>query len=376
MTRIERVIVHPVSVPLRRTFVTAVRSTRHLDTVLIQVIDTDGASGWGEAPASWRVTGESVKSIRAAVSGPLSDAVRGRDADDLDELTTDVAAAVVRNSSARSALDCALHNLAAQRVGRPLHAFLGGATRAIETDMTISASSNRTLLVASALEQVAAGFRTLKIKVGSGGDDRAGVRAVRDAVGPGVRLRVDANQAWTAAQAVGIIRAWEDAGVDLEFVEQPVGARDLDALQAVTAEVATPILADESVWDAGDLREVIHRRAADAVNIKLAKTGGLTAARAMAATAAQASMNVIVGCMMESTVGIGAAAALVSSLGGDTAARPHDLDAGLWLAAAAVDGGARYDHDRILLATTPGAGITGLRARGAAEEHAAVGGRR
>ncbi|MGD8167885.1 dipeptide epimerase [Herbiconiux sp. P16] len=369
MSRIERILVHPVSVPLRRPFVTAVRSTRQLETVLVHLVDTDGASGWGEAPASWRVTGESVASITAAVAGPLTEAVVGRDPADLDELTTRIAAAVVRNSSARSAIDCAVHDLAAQRAGLPLQAFLSGraADRAtatatgITTDMTISAGADRDRLVADALEQLAAGFRTLKIKVGAGGGDLDGVRAVRDAVGPDVGLRVDANQAWSTGEAIEIIRAWEETGVALEFVEQPVAARELDALQAVTAEVGTPILADESVWDAGDLREIIHRRAADAVNLKLAKTGGLTAARSMAAAAARASMGVIVGCMMESTVGIGAAAALAGSLGDLTAARPQDLDAGLWLADAAVAGGATYSGDRILLPAEPGAGVAGLR---------------
>jgi L-alanine-DL-glutamate epimerase-like enolase superfamily enzyme len=361
MTRIDRILVHPVAVPLRRPFVTAVRSARQLETVLVQLVDSDGASGWGEAPASWRVTGESVASITAAVAGPLAEAVIGRDPADLDELTTRVASAVVRNSSARSAVDCAAHDLAAQHAGLPLHTFLGGSAIELTTDMTISASSDRDRLVADALEQLEAGFRTLKIKVGSGGDDRDGVRAVRDAVGPDVALRVDANQAWGTAQAIDIIRGWEDAGVALEFVEQPVTARELDALQAVTAEVGTSILADESVWDAGDLREIIHRRAADAVNLKLAKTGGLSAARSMAASAARSSMGVIVGCMMESSVGIGAAAALASSLGDPVAARPQDLDAGLWLADAPVEGGATYSGDRILLPAEPGAGIAGLR---------------
>jgi L-alanine-DL-glutamate epimerase-like enolase superfamily enzyme len=217
--------------------------------------------------------------------------------------------------------------------------------------------------VTDALGHVAGGFRTLKIKVGAGGDDGAAVRAVRQAVGPDVRLRVDANQGWTAEKAITIVRGWEDAGTGIEFVEQPVAARRLDDLALVTSSVDTPILADEAVWDTADLREIIRRRAADAVNLKLAKIGGLTEARAMAALAAGSSMRVIVGCMMESTVGIGAAASLVSSLGPQLTGEPQDIDAGLWLSASAIDGGVVYSGDRITLPAAPGAGIEGLHAR-------------
>lgn len=361
MSTIERVVVHHVSVPLLRPFVTAVRRTTELQTVLVQLIDSDGRSGWGEAPVSWRVTGESPASVEAAVSGPLRDVVLGRDTVDLTELGAAITASVVRNPSARSAIDCALHDLAAQCAGRPLTEFLGGSSMSVSTDMTLSAASDRELLADDARRHVAAGFRTLKVKVGAGGDDDLAVRSVRTAIGPGIGLRVDANQAWVPEQAIALIRGWEDAGIGLEFVEQPVAARRIDDLARVTAMVDTPVLADESVWDAADLGEIVRRRAADAVNLKLAKCGGLSEARRMAAQASATDMPVIVGCMMESTVGIGAAASLASSLGAGGAGIPHDLDAGLWLARPVVHGGAVYDGAAIVLSSLPGAGIVALR---------------
>ncbi|MGD8193057.1 dipeptide epimerase [Herbiconiux sp. P18] len=376
MSTIDRVVVHHVTVPLRRPFVTAVRRATTLHTVLVQLVDSDGRSGWGEAPVSWRVTGESPASVDAAVSGPVGDAVLGRDPVDLAELGDAVAASVVHNASARSAVDCALHDLAAQCAGVPLFEFLGGACGSVRSDMTLSATPDREQLADDARRHVAAGFRTLKVKVGAGGDDDLAVRAVRDAIGPGVGLRVDANQAWEADRAIALIRGWEDAGVGLEFVEQPVAAQLLDDLARVTAQVDTPVLADESVWDTADLREIIRRRAADAVNLKLAKSGGLSRARAMAELAASAGMPVIVGCMMESTVGIGAAAGLAAALdaaaiaGTDASGPPHDLDAGLWLTGSAIEGGAGYDGDAIVLSPSPGAGIVSLREP--ADAHGAV----
>ncbi|GLK16682.1 dipeptide epimerase [Herbiconiux flava] len=386
MTRIERVVVHTVAIPLVRPFVTAVRTARELDTVLVELVDSDGRSGWGEAPASWRVTGESRQGIAAAVKGPIAAAVMGSRVEDLSASAAAVVGSVVRNPAARSAVDCALHDLAAQAVGLQLADVLRRTVASgrglpptettapmdVVTDMTVSASDDHDELVADAVAQVAAGFTTLKVKVGfSGGGarDREGVRRVREAVGPGIRLRVDANQAWSAGDAIAVIRGWEDDGIDLEFVEQPVAARRLDQLADVARAVSTTVMADESVWDAADLRELVLRESAPAVNVKLAKSGGLTEALAMIELAARSGIDVIVGCMMESSVGIGSAAALASALLDEPAGesrdrsvspRAHDLDAGFWLASAAVGGGPVAVGERIRQSPGAGLGITGL----------------
>lgn len=160
-----------------------------------------------------------------------------------------------------------------------------------------------------------------------------------------------------------IIRFWEDHGANLEFVEQPVAARRLDDLASVTNAVDTPIMADESVWTMHDLFELVARRGADLVNVKLAKTGGITEALGLIVAATANEIGVVVGCMMESHVGIAAAAAVAATLTPADGARAQDLDAGLWLGSSPVVGGARYRHDVVVPAQAPGLGITGL-ARG------------
>ncbi len=354
MTAIERVIVHELTVPLVRPFVTAVRATNDVRVMLVQLVDGDGTSGWGEAPASWRVTGESAESIRAVVEGPLADVVVGRDPADLGALGEEVAASVIGNASARSAVDCALHDLAARRLGVSLAGMFAAAATEVRTDMTLSAGP-APRLATEAAEWVARGFRTIKVKLGTGGDEVERMRRVRDAVGPEVNLRVDANQGWTAAEAVAVISAWEALGLAIELVEQPTPARDLGALASVTQQVQTPVLADESAWTTRDLSEIIRRRAADLVNVKLAKAGGLTEARRMLELARGEGVGAIVGCMMESSVGVTAAAALAATVPGVT----HDLDAGLWLASPTVVGGAAYRGDVVVLAEGSGTGIRG-----------------
>ncbi|HEY1761088.1 MAG TPA: dipeptide epimerase [Acidimicrobiales bacterium] len=365
MPTIESVTIHRRSIPLKRPFVTAVRTAYSLDALMVEVRDSDGRSGWGEAPTSWRVTGESIESVTAAVSGPLSDAVRGVSTDDPEASSLALERAAVRNSSARMALDCALYDLAAQVQGVPLYRYLGGRAAEVRTDMTLSAALNVAdldELLQTAVEHVGAGFGTLKVKVGAGGDDLATLVAVRNAVGASVHLRADANQGWSREHAVRTITSIEDAGVALEFVEQPVNRDDIDGLAFVTNHVGTPIVADESVWTRRDLREIIRSRAADTVNIKLAKTGGLREALALAGVAREHGVGVIVGCMSEGHVGIAAAGALASAIdnGLQGELRPHDLDGGLWLIESPINGGVAYDNDRVVLGEAPGTGIRGV----------------
>lgn len=348
---------HRLTVPLHTPFVTARRTTRVLETTVVEVVDAAGRRGFGEAPQVWRVTGESLASADACIRGPLADVIRGRSTGDLNDLTADVAAAVVGNHGAKSAVDVALHDLAARSLGISLPRLLGTARHDVETDVTVSAG-DPTQLAATARDRVAEGFSVVKLKVGSDAEtDIATVCAVRGAVGPDVRLRVDANQGWTPRAAVRVIRHLEDAGVGLEFVEQPVAADDLAGLARVTAAVDTPVMADESVFGLRDLTTVIETGAVDLVNIKLAKCGGLATAVAMARLARAHGVGFIVGSMMEGPIGVGAAASLVAAVGSTLVS---DLDAAWWMSGRTVAGGLRYDGSTVVLPTGPGLGIHGL----------------
>ncbi|WP_315071980.1 dipeptide epimerase [uncultured Microbacterium sp.] len=357
MSAVKRIRVLRVPSPLVRPFVTAVRQTEHLDVVLVEVSDVDGRRGYGEAAVSWRVTGESPPSVAAVVAGPLAEVVLGRNVGD-PGIAADIARAVWGNAAARSAVECAVADLAAQQRGLPLAQSLTSAPAParIRTDMTLSAGEPSALAAVSE-EHVAAGFGCLKIKASAAHDTVAGLRAVRAAVGPAITLRVDANQAWDVETAIRVIRAAEDEGLGLELVEQPVAAHDLDALAAVTAAVGTPIMADESVRTARDVRVVADRGAADLVNIKLAKTGGLAEAFVAAEVARTAGLGVLIGCMMESHVGVTAAAHLAAAVAPDVV---HDLDAALWLRSSPVVGGVALSGDMLELGSGTGLGITAL----------------
>jgi len=348
---------HRLTARLHTPFVTALRSTTTTETTVVEVRTADGMVGYGEAPQVWRVTGESLAGAEACLSGPLRDVVVGRSADDLHDLLVDTSAAVVGNHGAKAAIDVALHDLSARRLGVSLPRLLGTTRHRVPTDVTIAAGAADQQGL-DAAKRSAEGFGVLKLKVGTdAATDVARVQAVRAAVGPDVTLRLDANQGWTARQAINAIRALEDSGADLELVEQPVAADDIEGLAAVTAAVDTPVMADESCFGLRQLSTLVERHAVDLVNIKLAKCGGLRVARAMLELAAAHCVGTMVGSMMEGPLGVGAAASLV-------AAHPttvtSDLDAAWWLATSPVRGGLSYDAGSVDLPDAPGLGIDGL----------------
>jgi L-alanine-DL-glutamate epimerase-like enolase superfamily enzyme len=248
MSKVEQVSCDRVSVPLHTPFVTALRRTTTTESVVVRITDSDGVTGWGEAPQVWQVTGESLAGAEACVTGPLAGAVAGADPDDLVPLCRRVAATVHGDHSAKAAVDVALHDLAARRRGLSLPVFLGSTRHRVPTDVTLAAGA-ADALASSAGDRIREGFTALKLKVGTdAATDVERVQAVRAAVGPDLRIRLDANQGWSAREAVSVIGALEDAGLGVELVEQPVPAADLDALAWVTARVATPVMADESVF--------------------------------------------------------------------------------------------------------------------------------
>lgn len=346
---------HPVIAPFHTPFVTSLRRSTGIESLLVEIVDSDGNAGWGEAPQVWRVTGESVGGARSCVDGPLRAVLLGRDPDAYVPTSRAAASAVVGNEGAKAAVDVALHDLAARRLGVPLVRLLGGTASAVMTDVTVPVGEPEEL-AAAARARVAEGFDVLKVKVGTdAGTDVERVRASREAVGPDPTIRLDANQGWSPREAVRVIRALEDARLDLELVEQPVPAHDLDGLRWVGDRVDTPILADEAVYGVAGLVELLHRRAADLVNVKLAKCGGLGPARTLLDLATACGVGTMVGSMMESPVGVTAAASLVAAAGTSVVS---DLDAAWWLAdEQAADGppaGLRYEGRILHLPAGPG----------------------
>lgn len=346
-------------VPLRTPFRTALRTVDAVRDVVVCLRTDTGLAGYGSAAATPPITGETHASIIEAIRAHLAPALLGEPLDDAARLAARVQGAMARNTSAKAAVDVALHDLFARQAGVPLAALLGGRATTLATDLTISVDTVDAM-VAEATGAVARGFRALKVKLGKAPAlDVDRVRAIHAAVGHRATLRLDPNQGWTAEHAVQVMHALERADVAVELLEQPVPAHDIDGLQFVSQRIAVPVMADESVFDPHQALELARRRAVSILNIKLMKTGGIGNALRIADIAAEHGLRCMMGCMLESSVGVAAAAHVA-------AARPDvvdfvDLDGPSLATFDPVDGGTRFDGPDIVLNTAAGLGVQAIR---------------
>ncbi len=343
-----------LSIPLRTPFKTAVRTATHIDDVLVTLCTDDGAVGFGSAAIVPAVTGNTEVIIRAAIEGPLKHFLLGRAIENFEELMAQLHALPGVNAGARAAVDIALYDLYGRLQALPVYKLLKGDRKELTTDLTISLNEPE-VMARDSLDAVSRGFTTLKLKVGNDrARDMERLRAIRAAVGDDVNLRLDANQGWTPEEAVSLIGQMEDEGLEIELVEQPVKGRDLEGLKYVTDRVGIPVVADESAFSPRDVADIIRMRAADMINIKLIKSGGLYPALKIGDLARDAGMECMIGCMMESRISVTAAAHLA---GARSIITKIDLDPPILCSDDPVEGGARYDNQLITLPDDPGLGI-------------------
>ena len=346
-------------VPLKTPFKTALRTVEAVEDIVVCVHTDTGHVGYGEAPATAVITGDTHGSIIEAIDKFIAPRVIGQEVANLNRITGLIQGALERNTSAKAAVEIAVYDLFGQLYGVPLYKILGGGDPVITTDITISVDYIDKM-VADSISAVDRGFESLKIKVGKDiGVDIERVKAIHSAVEGRALLRLDANQGWTAKQAVHAIGMLEDAGVRLELVEQPVKARDLDGMKYVTERVHTPIMADESVFGPTEVIELIRMRAADIINIKLMKTGGLSNAIRIADIAALHGVECMIGCMLESSISVAAAVHLAVAKA--DAITKVDLDGPSLCAFNPVDGGVIFNESEISVTDAPGLGIREIR---------------
>ncbi|MCU0860068.1 MAG: dipeptide epimerase [Thermoplasmata archaeon] len=327
------------------TFRIATGSSDQEENVLVKV-RAGGLYGIGAANPT-DVTHETLESVQAFLM-KVPKKVVGTDESDIMKLHKRLDAIAPGNTAAKAAVDCAVHDLLAKGQGKPLHSILGTAGRSkVLTDMTIGIET-KDVTVKKAVHHYKKGFRALKVKVGLDleGDIRR-VAAVRDAVGPKVELRVDANQGYSVEQAIRFCE--EMATIGVVVVEQPVKAEDLVGLKRVTEASRVDIMADECVRSLAEAKKVVEDRTVDMINIKLMKSAGLHGAVAIDRLAADAGISTMVGCMGELQVSI--AAGLHFALSSDNV-RYADLDS------EDRTSGLEFEDGHLLAPKGPGLGIS------------------
>jgi L-alanine-DL-glutamate epimerase-like enolase superfamily enzyme len=323
----------------RHPFIIARGGSSDYRTVWVKVTDKDGREGWGEAAAT-KFYGETPESVLAAIN--LYAAAMPADPFDLETAEAQWGRMLRGNPAARVALSTALHDLAAQRAGVPLHRLWGLDPKAApRSTFTIGLDSEEKMR-AKVLE--AAEYPILKVKLGTDRDE-AILRTLRDATDR--EIRVDANCGWTVKQAIRMLPVLEEFGVTV--LEQPLVPQDIAGLGEIRRRAAIPVIADESCLVAADIPPLVGH--VDGINIKLAKCGSLREAIRMIAVARAHHLQVMLGCMIESSIAITAAAHLAPLV--DIV----DLDGAALLANDPFEG-ATIHGGQLALPTAPGLGVT------------------
>ena len=312
-------------------FVIARGGYAHHRNVIVRLTDEDGVEGFGEAAPN-RYYGESVATVIAAL-GQFKPVLERADPFSIEVIEANLSRILRGNASAKSAISSALHDLIGKKLGLPVHRLWGlDPANTPQSSFTIAIAENAEL---ERRVTEAADYPILKIKLGTDRDMEI-VRIVRNAA-PRKRLRVDANAAWTAKHAVRMSAFLADNQV--EMLEQPVAANDIEGLRFVRERSSLPVFADESCLVATDIARLAG--AVDGINIKLAKCGSLREALRMVHTARAHDMQVMAGCMIESSLGISAIAQIAPLLD-----------------AADFDGAALLSNDPFRGATIAGGAVT------------------
>ncbi|MEX2541227.1 MAG: enolase C-terminal domain-like protein [Trueperaceae bacterium] len=317
ITRIETV---PVRIPIDpKRAIKGGRGSHKVSPFLLLKVHTDeGIVGLGEVSCTPGWSGEDQTTAAHLIREYFEPQLLGQDPTHVERLTMVVRKTVANNPFTKSGLEMALWDILGKAVGLPVYRLLGGPVRDyVPTKFSVSGVAPEQA-AEIALWAVAQGFQAMKVKVGLGPDaDVARVRAVREAIGPSVRLGVDANGGWMPRVAIATIERLRE--FDLFFVEQPVPAADVSWLADVRRRSALPIVADESVYSLQDAMAIVRAEAADVLSVYVGKGGGIGAARKTAAVAEAAGITCTVGSNLEmgvasaamihlamATVGIGA----------------------------------------------------------------------
>jgi muconate cycloisomerase len=298
----------PISVPIKPAL--AIRSGRggshSVSPFLLVKIHTDeGVTGLGEVSCTPRWSGEDQVTGAHFINNYLAALLKGEDPADIERLALKFRTCLAGNYFTKAAIEMALWDILGKARGLPVYKLLGGAVRkSVPTKWSVSgvAPDKAAEIARWAVEQ---GFKAMKVKVGlEPGEDVARVRAVREAIGPGIKLGVDANGGWTPQAAVEVIERLY--AYDISFVEQPLTPEEATATAVLRKHIRVPVIADESMWTLQDAMTLARLEAADVFSIYLGKAGGICPARAIAVFAESAGLECTLGSNLE--LGIGSAA--------------------------------------------------------------------
>ncbi|HEY6724347.1 MAG TPA: dipeptide epimerase [Polyangiaceae bacterium] len=334
MPTITSVAVEPLCIELHRPFGIASGSQARADNVLVRATLDDGSTGLGEAAPFPAVNGESQALALSTIAQLIPDLV-GRQVSRWRPLFGEIQERTAACASAACALQSALFDAWLRSHRCSMWSFFGGTESELVSDITIP-TGDAAEAVSSTRQALAMGFDVLKVKVGGTSLDRDAERLIAiAATAPDADLVLDANGAYSADDALGLLRLIGRTREQVRLFEQPTAAEDLDGLRRVMVEAKLDVAADESVRTAADVARLVERRAASAVNIKIMKSG-LTESIDMTTLARRHGLKLMIGGMVESQLAMSISACMAAGAGGFSWV---DLDTPLFMRSTPFVGG-------------------------------------
>jgi L-Ala-D/L-Glu epimerase len=351
---IRKIEIYKSPIRLKEPFIISLGPLYHAENIIVVIRTDEEISGFGESSPFRTINGESIDTC-FVVGEYLGHTLIGKDPLDIESCHSLMDKTIFGNSSIKSAFDIALYDIASQKAGLPLYAFLGGEkNKELITDYTVSLGSPEKM-ADDAAKIVTNGFQVIKVKLGNiGANDVGRVKKIRERIGSDIPLRIDANQGWSRNEAVSTLKELKD--YNIQFCEEPIPRWDFMNLPDIKLKKLIPVMADESCCDHHDAERLIRIEAADYFNVKLGKSSGIYKALKIIRLAEKAGMQLQVGGFLESRLGFTASAHL--ALSSDNI-KFCDFDTPLMLQDDPVVGGITYGpKGEINVPEKPGTGAT------------------
>ncbi len=301
--KIAEIEIYAIHLPLYEPFVISYATYDYMPSIIVKITTDTGLIGYGEGVADEHVTGESWKGTFAILTNTLAPKLIGENPMNMERIHDLMDAEIYGVPTAKAAIDIACYDVVGKALGVPVYNLLGGRYHEAFPITHVLSIAAPEAMAQEAEERVAVGYRSMKMKVGTNvADDVLRIQAVRERVGEDIAIRVDVNQGWgNSANTLQGLQKLQNCALD--WLEQPVRADDIDAMVEVKSKSSTPLMIDEGLRGVRDMREIIAKRAADKVNIKLMKCGGIYPATKLAHMAEMAGIECQIGSMVESSIG-------------------------------------------------------------------------
>jgi len=351
--KIDQIEFYHAQLKLKQPFTTSLSSRTHANNVFVRIRTNQGIDGWGECSPNLHINGETIDTC-FVVGKLIGEHLLGTDPTNVRNINEVMESLIYGNSSIKSAIDLAIHDIAAKAQNVPLYEFLGGEiNKKIYTDYTVSLMPVEKM-VTDALDIKQRGFSIMKVKLGGGGPlDVERIKAIREAVGNEMKIRIDANQGWAVQEAIDTLKGL--APFDIEYCEEPISRYDFLQLKRVRNESPILIMADESISDHHDAQNLIALNSCDYFNLKLGKSSGLVNAQKIIKVAEASNMKMQIGGFLESKLLCTANCHLAFTSDYVTF---FDFDSPLFIEQDPVIGGMQYQADwQITLPDSPGLGL-------------------